>query len=394
MRTGTLNKLSARGVKAAGDGMHSDGGGLFLRVKGEARSWVFRFTVEGRKREMGLGSAGAVSLASAREKAAQAREALAAGRNPLDEKPAVQAPSPRRSGPPTFRAAARAYIANRQATWSNPKHAAQWSSSLDKHAAKLMPMRVDEVTTADVVEVLQPIWMEKRETASRVRQRIERILGAAIALGHRPGPNPAALRDGLDLVLPDQRRGRVIRHHAAVPVSDAPEAFRAILAKRDAGVGYQGLITVILTGLRSGEVRRLEWGDLDGETLTIPAERMKARRPHRAPISPAIACHLSHLPRWAGSDLVHPGQGGRPMSDMTLAQALKRSGYADATPHGWRSTLADWASAQGWPRDLAEDQLAHLIGNDTERAYRRGDFLDRRRPMMLAWSRYLLGLTP
>lgn len=400
MRTGALNKLTARQVKAAGDGMHSDGGGLFLAVGGERRRWVFRFTatVAGgrKKRELGLGSAASVSLAVAREKAAEARALVAGGGDPIAAKAEARnsAAAPRgeqRCGAPTFAEAMRSYITARQPTWSNPKHAAQWASSLERHATSLMVLPVDEIATAEISAVLMPVWLELPETASRVRQRIERILGAQIALGNRPPPNPAALRDNLEHVLPDQRKVREVRHHAAIPVGEAPAAFAATWAKRDAGFGYAGLITVALTALRSGEVRRLEWVDVESLAIVIPKGRMKARRQHRVPVTPLLAQHLGTQPRWADTTLVHPGQQGRPMSDMTLAKALTGSGWREATPHGWRSTFSDWANGEGWPRELIEDQLAHQIGTAVERAYRRGDYLERRREMMEAWETYVAG---
>ena len=278
---------------------------------------------------MGLGGTATVSLAIAREKAAEARALVARGEDPIEAKAearrTVAAPRPeRRRGPPTFAEAMRAYITARQPTWSNPKHAAQWASSLERHATSLMGLPVDEIATAEVAAVLMPVWLELPETAGRVRQRIERILGAQIALGNRPPPNPAALRDNLEHVLPDQRKVREVRHHAAVPVAEAPAAFAAIWAKREAGFGYAGLITVALTALRSGEVRRLEWVEVQSGAIVIPKGRMKARRQHRVPVTPLLAEHLRGLPRWADTPLVHPGQQGRPMSDMTLAKGARR----------------------------------------------------------------------
>lgn len=389
MRTGSLNKLTARGAAAAQDGMHSDGGGLFLRVKGASRAWVFRFTVDGRKREMGLGPASAVSLATARTKAAEARDLVGQGIDPIAGRTAPQL-APRKRQPRSFRAALRTYIDAHHQTWSNAKHAAQWQSSLERHAGDLMRRDVAEITTADIEAVLLPIWLTKCETAGRVRQRIERILSATIARGDRPGPNPAAWRDNLEHVLPSQKKVRTVTHHASVPWQEAPAAFRAILDRRSQGVGYGALVTLCLTALRSGEVRHLEWDDVDQDALVLPAERMKARRPHRVPITPPLAAYLANQPRITGTPLVHPGTGGRPMSDMTMSKAMKGAGLDDFTPHGWRSTFSGWANAQGWGRDLIEDQLAHQIGNAVERAYRREDFLERRRPLMTAWAGYLL----
>ncbi len=376
MRVRTLHKLTARGVATAGPGMHSDGGGLFLRVKGNGRSWVFRYTERGRKREKGLGPASAVSLAEARKRAAAAREAVTDGRDPIDGGTAAREAV-------TFEQAMASYITAHHQTWSNAKHSAQWESSLRRHAGPLMGLRVDQVTTADVEAVLTPIWLTKVETAGRVRQRVERILSASIARGDRPGPNPAALRDNLEHILPRQKH--VVRHHAAVTVAEAPRVFRVALDRRGRGIGYQALVVVMLTASRSGEVRHMRWTDIQGDTLVIPAQRMKARRPHRVPISGPLAVFLSSLPRMAGTDLILPGTAGRPMSDMTMAKALRNAGWGDATPHGMRSTFSTWANEAAWSRDLVEDALAHRIGSDVERAYRRGDFLERRRPLMESW---------
>jgi len=378
-------------VTGAKDGMHSDGGGLFLRVKGNARAWVFRFTYASRKREMGLGPQSAVSLATARERAAQARDVVSRGDDPIAARTAPQAVTVTRRDD-TFEANMRRYIAAHRATWSNGKHASQWESSLRRHAGPLLQMPIGSITTADVEAVLAPIWLSKCETASRVRQRIERILGAAIARGDRPGPNPGGWRDNLSVLLPDQSRVHVVRHHSAVPWRDAPEAFAAVVARRDKGIGYRALITICLTALRSGEVRHLHWSDVGDDMLVLPAVRMKARRAHRVPVTGPLAVHLSSLPRVAGAaDLVHPGQSRAAMSDMTISKAMRGAGLGQYTPHGWRSTFSDWANSEGWNRDLIEDQLAHQIGGSVERAYRRSDYLDRRRPLMDAWGKYLVG---
>ncbi|MFY9211222.1 MAG: Arm DNA-binding domain-containing protein, partial [Aestuariivita sp.] len=258
MRQTTLHRLNAKAAKSLGDGWHADGGGLYLRVKGNTRSWVFRWTEGAKKREKAIGPAASVALATARQRAAEAREALAEGNTPVVRKKAAE-PAPKVSRTPTLGEAARDYIGARRATWSNKKHAMQWQASLDLHAADLLKMPIDQITSSDVADTLSPIWLTKIETASRVRQRIERILGACIARGERPGPNPAALRDNLDVILPDQKRVRKVKGHAAIPWQDAPAAFAAIWARRHTGIGYSGLITCALTALRSGEIRHLQW---------------------------------------------------------------------------------------------------------------------------------------
>lgn len=386
MRTGALHKLRALQVKRVGDGMHSDGGGLFLKVRGGSRSWVFRFTKDGKKREKGLGSVGAVSLAQAREKAAQAREAVAQGLDPIEVTVApVRAPA----GVPTFKEAAESYIKRKQSEWTSPKQPGIWRNSLRDHAAPLMDLPVDQIEPSDVVATLDPIWTAKPVLASRVRQRIERILSACIVLKQRSAPNPAMWRDGLEHVMSKQRHE--VRHHAALSAKEAPEAFARLWDKRDTGQGARGALLVAMTALRSGEIRRLEWSDINVEAgmISIPAARMKARRPHRVPIAPPVAMFLSELPRFTKSDLVLPSTRLGVVSDMTLAAAHKRAGI-DATVHGWRSTFSGWANGAGFRRDLVEDALAHQIGSKVERAYRRVDFAEQRREMMEQWAAFLL----
>ena len=376
MRTGALHKLTALQVKRVGDGMHSDGGGLFLKVRGGSRSWVFRFTKDGKKREKGLGSVGAVSLAQAREKAAQAREVV--GRRALDPIEVQVAPVRAPAAVPTFREAATAYIQRKQSEWTSPKQAGIWRNSLRDHAGTLMGIPVDQIDPADVVATLEPIWTAKPVLASRLRQRIERVLSACIALKQRPAPNPAAWRDGLEHVLPKQRHE--VKHHAALSVDAAPDAFARLWDKRDTGQGARGALLVAMTALRSGEIRRLEWDDIDAteNMISIPAARMKARRPHRVPITPPVVMFLSELPRFTKSDLVLPSSRLGVVSDMTLAAAHKRAGI-DATVHGWRSTFSGWANGAGFRRDLIEDALAHQLGTALPRAYRRPDFAEHTR---------------
>ncbi|NOD87406.1 MULTISPECIES: site-specific integrase [unclassified Ruegeria] len=378
MRQTQLNKLTARQVQHAKPGKHSDGGGLWLVVSPTGtRKWVLRHTVDGKRRERGLGGYPAVSVADARAKAAAVRSG---------DKMSLEK-SPSQNGKATFRSAMDRYLTLRGAEWSNSKHAKQWPSTLRTYAGSLMDMPVDAIRTADVAGCLIPIWQTKPETASRVRQRIERILSASIAMGERDGPNPAALRDNLELVLGKQVK--TVRHHPAIPVADLPDAFATIWHKRDTGAGTMGLVLVFLTVLRSGEVRHMEWSDVGSDVVTIPADRMKARRGHRTPVVPLLGQVLDDLPRWSGTSLVVPGQSNRPMSDATMAAALRRAGMGAYTPHGIRSSFSDWANESGYPHRHIEDQLAHQIGTDVERAYRRGDYLTQRVPMMEDWTKML-----
>ena len=255
------------------------------------------------------------------------------------------------------------------------------------YGAALLPMPVGAIAPGDVADVLSPIWLAKPETASRLRGRIEAVLGACIARGERSGPNPAALRDNLAHILPRQRVE--VQHHAAIAVADAPAAFARLWNKRDDGMGYQVLVTVCLTAMRSGEARGLRWDEIGETAITIPRDRMKAKRPHVLPLTPRLREHLTSQSRWVATDLLHPGLNGRVVSDMTPAMALRRSGLGQFTVHGWRSTFRDWAGQEAWPRELAEHQLAHAVGDATERAYARDTLAERRRPMMEAWEAYL-----
>ncbi|PRY24848.1 integrase [Aliiruegeria haliotis] len=391
MRVTALNQLSARSIKSLPNGMHSDGGGLYLRAKGNSRSWIFRYTFGGKKKEIGLGSIQSVTLSTARQKAAGNREIIATGGDPKVAKEAAKAAAvaPVEVKAMTFETAMQEFLTGHLKTLTNRKAKTQWENSLRMHAASLLPMTCADITASDIHTCLDPIWMAKMETASRVRQRIEKILAFADAKEDRDRRNPADMDGKLGFLLPKQAKVRVVKHHAAVPVTDAPDAFLRLWVKRDNGMGYAAMVTAILTGLRSGEARNLRWSDIRDDHILIPADRMKARRDHRIPLTPLLEAHLFAQHRFAGTDLVHPGTSGRPISDMTMAQAMRRSGLGNYTPHGWRSTFSDWANGSGYSRDHVEDQLAHTIGNAVERAYRRSDFLDQRRPLMEAWEGFV-----
>jgi integrase len=275
----------------------------------------------------------------------------------------------------------------RAGTWTSLKHRKNWENALTGHAGSLMNMPVDQIEPADVVAVLSPIWAAKEETARRVRQRIERVLSASIVLGERPEPNPAAWRDRLEFVLDKQPRN--VTHHASIPFEDMPGVFARLWTKRDDGQGARGLVLAILTAMRSGEVRGLCWAEIDGDTIVIPAARMKMKRAHRVALSPRVVDYLGTVPRMAGCDLVLPSGRLGQISDATMMKALRVAGYGDFTVHGFRSTFSMWASAMGYRREWVEDALAHTVGTEIERAYRRGDYLDQRREIMAAWADFL-----
>ena len=381
-------KLTVAGMRALRTpGMYGDGAGLWLAVSApDRRSWVLRYTVGGKARQMTLGSAEHVGLAEARQLASDARGQITRGVDPLAVRHAEAAPEPT---VPTFAEAAERYIAAHETGWRNDKHRQQWRSTIAAYAAPVAAVPVSDVDTAAVLGVLEPIWHAKPETATRLRGRIEQILDYARVQGWRDGPNPAVWRGHLALALPARDKVKPVEHHAALPWQEAP-AFMARL-RDQAGVGAAALRFAILTAARSGEVRGATWREIDAVLWTVPAVRMKARREHRIPLSAAAlavlndAAALPHGP----DDFVFPGQRvNRPLSDMSLTAVLRRMNRGELTAHGFRSTFRDWAAETGQPADIAEAALAHVVGDKTEAAYRRGDLLSRRRQMMTDWADY------
>jgi integrase len=377
------SKLTARRVETAKPGKYSDGGNLYLIVSETgARKWVLRFTWRGRAKEMGLGSATSVPLADAREKAAGARRKIAQGLNPIDERK-------RDGGIPTFGEMADNVREALSAGFRNEKHKAQWKSTLATYAAPLRGKPVDTIATDDVLAVLKPIWTTKAETASRVRGRIEKVLDAAKAKGFREGENPARWRGHLDHLLP--KPSKLARgHHAAMSYEDLA-AFVAKLRKREA-TSALALELCILTAARSGEILGMRWSeiDLDQKIWTVPADRMKAGREHRVPLSSRAATILRQLEKLKAGEFVFSGQArDKPLSNMAMEMVLRRMKVEDATVHGFRSSFRDWAgNVSSFPREVVETALAHVIGDKAEQAYRRSDALEKRRKLMEAWASY------
>jgi integrase len=377
-----LHKLSARSVATlTKPGRHSDGGGLYLNITATgARSWVFMWKVAGKRREMGLGSLRDVPLAKARERAADARQKLADGLDPIAvrDKPKVM----------TFGEAADALIESMSSSWSSNKHRAQWRMTLAVYCEPLRSKPVAEIGAEDVLKILQPLWATKPETASRLRGRIERVLDFARARGQRSGENPARWRGNLDALLP--KRAKLMRgHHKAMPFDDLP-AFMASLRERE-GIAPRALEFAILTAARSGEVLGARWDEvnLDAGQWIVPATRMKAGREHRVPLSARAVEILRQLEQARFSEFVFPGlKRNRPLSVMALDRVLRRM-KVDVTVHGFRSAFRDWAGERTYfPREIAEAALAHLVGDAVERAYRRGDALEKRRLLMDDWARF------
>ena len=390
----TLNRLEAKQVESLGPGRHADGGGLYLDRDEHGRSrWLFMWTRNGKRREMGLGPANkdGVSLAKARDAAAKARDVLSGGGDPIEAREAAKR-SP--EAVPTFGEAADAFLKALTPQWRNEKHRDQWAMTLKVYAKPLRPLPVNLVDTASVLAVLQPVWQSKPETASRLRGRIERVLDAAKAKGHRSGENPARWRGHLDHLLP--RRQKLSRgHHAAMPYAQLP-AFIAELRGREA-VAASALEFLILTAARTNEVLGATWAEIDmkAKVWTVPASRMKAGREHRVPLSGrALTVLKAMLPLATGPDPerrpVFPSQRpGKPLSSMALAMLLRRIGV-ETTVHGFRSSFRDWAGEVSTsPREVAEAALAHTVGDATERAYRRGDALEKRRKLMESWAAFI-----
>lgn len=379
-------RLTARRVEAAPPGKHIDGEGLHLVVKGDARSWVLRYQINGRRREMGLGRWPDVSLEKARRKALERRQELADGVDPLESRA--------RRKTLTFRGAAEALIEAKRPGWRNEKHANQWPSTLQAYAyPKLGERDVRHIETEDVLAVLRPIWMAKPETASRLRQRIEAVLDYASALKGREGENPARWKGRLDHLLPAPSRIRAVKHHAAIHWRDAP-ALMHELAGMD-GMSARALAFVILTAARSGEVRFMTGGEVDVAmgVWTVPASRMKAGKEHRVPL---VTAALALIGEAAGQPdaLVFPSptRDNRPLSDMSLIAVLKRMGRGDLTVHGFRSTFRDWAGeTTSHPREVIEAALAHRLKDEAEAAYARGDLFVRRRRLMEDWAAFVAG---
>jgi integrase len=375
-------KLSPQGVKSlTSPGRHSDGGGLYLSIDASGRRrWVFMYTSNGRRVELGLGSTSIRSLKEAREEAASLRASLARGLDPRAERS-------KSTTKPTFGEFADEYVEAMRPSWRNAKHAAQWSMTLTEYAKPLRPLPIDAVTTEEILRTLQPIWKRTPETAERLRGRIENVLSSAKAKGLRGGENPAAWKGHLDQLLP--KRQRLTRgHHAALPFNDVAEFFGDLSAK--SATAARALQFLILTASRSGEVLGATWSevDLDRGLWVVPASRMKAGTEHRVPLSEAALNVLSSVNVGLRPDdyLFWGKSPDRPLSNMAMSMLLRRM-VPNVTVHGFRSSFRDWAAeVSAFSHEVCEMALAHTIPNKAEAAYRRGDLLDKRRELMEAWA--------
>jgi integrase len=396
-------KLTPIRVKnTAKPGLYGDGGGLYLNVGPTGgKSWIFRYMLDGKAHEMGLGPYPTFGLKDARERAAAARRLRHDGVDPLGARQAErQARRLTAASAITFKACADKYIAAHRAGWRNAKHAAQWESSLLAYVYPTIgALPVGAINTGHVTRVLEPIWTDKAETASRARGRIESVLDYAKVHGWRAGENPARWKGHLQNVLPARARVARVEHHAALPWGEIG-AFMADLDRQEGGPAL-ALRFAILTAARTGEVIGAPWSEIDMQTAiwTVPAERMKGGREHRVPLSDAAlavlhdAAELRQDPGPAA--LVFPGTHvGRPMASTVLFRLLRRMGRDDLTVHGLRSSFRDWAAETGQPSDVAEAALAHTLGSKVQAAYQRGDLLERRRKLMGAWAAFCARVVP
>ena len=389
-----LSPLSISRLKEPGLWAVGGVAGLYLHVNARgARSWILRVVVGDKRRDMGLGGYPDIGVADARQKAREARLKIEQGVDPIllrkqakSELMALQATDK------TFEQAAGEYIKIHAESWSNDKHRKQWESTLAAYAFPVVgKLSLRHIRQEHVLKILEPIWTKKTETATRVRGRIESILDWAKVKGLRSGENPAAWKGHLDHMLPAPTRLKKVEHLTAVPVREMPDFM--IKLRQAAGTAAQALEFLILTAARSGEVRGITWQEvsLEDALWVVPAERMKMKREHRVPLSDRAVAILKSQPRIDENPLVFPAPRGSQMSDATMSAVLKRMGV-HATVHGFRSSFRDWCGDYtNYPRDLAEQCLAHGADDPVEAAYRRGDALERRREIMNEWSKFVAG---
>ena len=420
-----MGKLSALMVKAVHfpDGKarpvrFGDGDGLYLQVApGDTKSWLLRYTLAGKAREMGLGPAGdpphGVTLAKARILAGEARAKLRQSIDPIDNRQVEREAKARAemdAKEHTFKAATAALMDGKRAGWRNAKHAAQWRATLEAHAFPVIgDLPVASIGTNEVLQVLRPIWDRIPETASRLRQRIEAVLDAARVKGWCTGDNPARWKGHLAGALPQASRVKRIQHRPALPWQEV-NAFMAELSMRE-GVSALALRFAILTASRTGEVRGMRWREVDlyGKTWVVPGDRMKAGKTHRVPLSPGALSVLHEVRPLMKKpdDLVFPSlRKNVALSDMALSEAVRRMNQGTAkdapprwhdvegraiVPHGFRSTFRDWAGeTRPEGREVVEQALAHTIKDKAEAAYARSDLLEKRRPLMDAWGEHCM----
>jgi integrase len=410
-------RLSSAKVKHAKEGMHADGGGLYLQVTAGKeenqlnRSWLFRFTLAGRERQMGLGSLNTVGLAEAREEAERCRKLLREGEDPIETREAERASKQVAAAKTvTFEWCATQYMKAHESGWRNAKHRQQWHNTLSTYVyPNIGKLPVDAIDTGPIMRILTPLWTEKNETASRVRGRIEKILDWARVNGHRTGENPARWQGHLNHLLAPRSKVHKVKNHPALPWEQMPD-FMAELRHQE-GLAAKCLEFTILTAARSGESRSIPWkGEIAGDIWTVPARRMKRDREHRVPLTAPVLAIIDYMQSVRQNDYVFPGdKADDPLSDMALTEVIRRmnearkkaglplwidpkQGDREVVPHGFRSTFRDWVDeATAFADWLAEAALAHAKGDKVEAAYKRGDALAKRRKLMENWAEYCGG---
>jgi integrase len=395
-------------AKITEPGLHAVGGiaGLCLQVEPSGgRSWVLRVMIAGKRRTMGLGGFPDVKLADARRLAREAREAISKGRDPVEDRKTAKAKLLAEAGRLlSFEQACRDYLAAHEKTWKHPAHARAWTYTLldvacagadcgeAGSAAGLGKLAVGDIETTHVLNLLRPLWATKTETAQRTRQRCEAVLNAAKASGAIRAPgwnNPFRWKGHLDALLAKPRKLAPIQHQKALPATEAA-GFMVALRERK-GSAARALEWLVLTACRSNEARGATWSEIDmaAKVWTVSAARMKGGKEHRVPLSDSAVSLLNALPRVAGCDLLFPGPTGKPLSDVAVSKLCGELSGGRCVPHGWRSTFRDWSGDHtAYPRDICEAALAHVVGG-VEGAYRRGDAVERRRPLMADWAKFL-----
>lgn len=385
-----LNSLSVNNT--AKPGYYGDGGGLYLQISQfGTKSWVFRFTLH-KKREMGLGPVHDITLKKAREIAQECRLLVREGIDPITYRKERRAQAQNKSAAfMTFKECAEKYIRNNQAGWSNPKHAKQWTRTLETYAYPVIgPLPVAAVETTHIMEILEPIWSAKNETAKRVRGRVESILDAARVAKLRTGENPARWKGHLDKLLPASFKVAKVIHHPSLPYTEIGN-FMAALRAQD-NIASSALEFLILTATRTNEVidATFDEFDLDKGVWIIPADRMKAKREHRVPLSARAIEIVKKMEEKRQNNHVFPGQRGKGLSNMAFLQLRNRMNLTGITVHGFRSTFRDWAAEQtAYPSDVVEMALAHSVGNQVQQAYFRTDLFEKRTALMRDWAGFL-----
>lgn len=398
MASGIERLTALKVTKLSKPGRYADGKGLYLQItKALVKSWIFRYERDGKERYMGLGAIHSVGLADAREEARKARALLSRGKDPLEARNAeLMASKAERASNLDFNSCAAEYIKSHQEAWKNDKHRKQWEATLRTYASPHFGrLHVRRIDTPLILKALQPIWKTKTETASRVRERIERVLSWAALRGYREGENPARWHGHLEELLPKPAKLKKVQHHPALPYRQVGQFIADLRAQP--GIGARALELTVLTACRTSEVLGAKWTEIDfkARVWVIPGERMKNGKEHRVPLVDAV---LDILKRLQGFDpvMVFPGaKEDKTLSTMTMLAVLRRMIRGDLTVHGFRSTFRDWAAEMTeYPKELAELSLAHTIGNAVENAYRRSDLFERRRGLMEDWAAWCAVVRP